>query len=81
MVTPETALEALCVAFTKRLQQLSNGFASIRADWLARAEGLGKTVRVKLGDEHVEGIFEDMDEDGRADPSIAGRRKADHKNR
>ncbi|MEE9380188.1 MAG: biotin--[acetyl-CoA-carboxylase] ligase [Hyphomonadaceae bacterium] len=64
VVTPETALEALCVAFSKRLQQLSNGFASIRADWLARAEGLGKTVRVKHGDEHVEGIFEDMDETG-----------------
>lgn len=37
------------------------GFAPVRAEWLARAEGRGGKVRVRLPEEIVEGVFEDLD--------------------
>jgi BirA family biotin operon repressor/biotin-[acetyl-CoA-carboxylase] ligase len=40
------------------------GFASIRADWLARAAGLGEVVRVQLADHELSGRFEALDEAG-----------------
>ena len=41
------------------------GFAAIRSDWLARAAGLGKPVRVKTADGELAGQFEGMDGSGR----------------
>ena len=41
------------------------GFASIRADWLKRAEGVNGNVRVRLHDRELTGIFETLDETGR----------------
>ncbi|MCI0467401.1 MAG: biotin--[acetyl-CoA-carboxylase] ligase [Beijerinckiaceae bacterium] len=41
------------------------GFASIRAEWLSLAAGLGAWVSVKLPARTVEGIFETIDTSGR----------------
>ncbi|MCA8898645.1 MAG: biotin--[acetyl-CoA-carboxylase] ligase [Hyphomonas sp.] len=56
--------EVLAARFAARLEQARTGFASVRLDWLARAEGLGKAVRIAPGGEPVEGVFEDMAPDG-----------------
>jgi BirA family transcriptional regulator, biotin operon repressor / biotin---[acetyl-CoA-carboxylase] ligase len=40
------------------------GFAPIRAAWLARAYGLGRTLGVRLPRERLEGRFVDLDCDG-----------------
>lgn len=50
-----------------RLQQWDRGvgFAAIRADWLARATGLGQDIRVRLPTQELAGRFHDLDETGR----------------
>ncbi len=50
--------------FDRRLQQARESFSGVRTDWLARAEGLGNTVRVNTGAVPVEGVFTDMAADG-----------------
>jgi len=40
------------------------GFATIRAEWLARAQGLNQPIRVRLPGETREGIFAGLDTDG-----------------
>lgn len=40
------------------------GFAPVRAAWLARAEGLGRTLQVRLGQAVVAGVFESLDAAG-----------------
>jgi BirA family biotin operon repressor/biotin-[acetyl-CoA-carboxylase] ligase len=49
-----------------RLAQWNSGegFATIRADWLARAAGVGEPARVRLPDREVGGRFESIDETG-----------------
>ncbi|NWG92503.1 MAG: biotin--[acetyl-CoA-carboxylase] ligase, partial [Parvularculaceae bacterium] len=42
----------------------NEGFAPVRAEWLARAEGLGRAMRVQSAGEIVEGVFKDLDLDG-----------------
>ncbi len=42
----------------------AQGFAPIREAWLARAAGLGETIRARLLDGEVVGVFEDLDPDG-----------------
>jgi BirA family biotin operon repressor/biotin-[acetyl-CoA-carboxylase] ligase len=65
--TPETLFAPLTLAMMARLAQWNRGagFATIRADWLARAAGIGKPVRVKLGDGEIAGQFDTVDEAGR----------------
>jgi BirA family biotin operon repressor/biotin-[acetyl-CoA-carboxylase] ligase len=41
------------------------GFGETRAAWLARATGLGASVRATLADRTIEGRFETLDEGGR----------------
>src|SRR6185369_12351021 len=41
-----------------------NGFVPIRAAWLQRAAGLQKPVRARLEGREMEGVFEDLDQDG-----------------
>jgi BirA family biotin operon repressor/biotin-[acetyl-CoA-carboxylase] ligase len=41
-----------------------NGFAPVRAAWLARAAGQGRAIRARLEGSEMEGIFETIDEDG-----------------
>lgn len=57
---------ALSVKTPGRLAQWNrgNGFATIRADWLARAAGLGETIRVRLVDRELSGRFDSLDETG-----------------
>ena len=58
---------ALGTAIIGRIVQWNRGegFAAIRADWLKRAFGLGKSVRVALAEGECEGHFETIDETGR----------------
>jgi BirA family biotin operon repressor/biotin-[acetyl-CoA-carboxylase] ligase len=65
--TPDGLLSALSRAMVARLSQWDRGvgFAAIRVDWLARAGGLGKPVRVTLGEGEVAGRFETVDQAGR----------------
>ncbi|MBR9805622.1 MAG: biotin--[acetyl-CoA-carboxylase] ligase [Alphaproteobacteria bacterium] len=64
LVSAEDVLSVLRKTFAHRLQQARHSFAPIREDWLKVAEGLGQTVRVNVSDSSIEGIFEDMAEDG-----------------
>ena len=40
------------------------GFATIRTEWLARAQGLNQPIRVRLPGETREGVFGGLDTDG-----------------
>jgi BirA family biotin operon repressor/biotin-[acetyl-CoA-carboxylase] ligase len=43
----------------------SEGFAPLRRRWLARAAHLGRPISVRREERMVEGLFRDIDEDGR----------------
>jgi BirA family biotin operon repressor/biotin-[acetyl-CoA-carboxylase] ligase len=44
---------------------MKDGFAIVRAAWLARASGLGMPIRARLaGDETFSGVFEGIDDAG-----------------
>jgi BirA family biotin operon repressor/biotin-[acetyl-CoA-carboxylase] ligase len=66
-VTPERLFAALETTMDRRLAQwrAGEGFASIRADWLKRAAGLGQDIRVRLPERELLGRFEGLDEAGR----------------
>lgn len=59
-------LEVLAAQFHQRLAQWDwgRGFASIRADWLARAAGVGEEIETRIGGETRRGVFETIDETG-----------------
>ena len=65
-VTATALLAALSVKMPGRVAQWNrgNGFATIRADWLARAAGLGESIRVALADRELAGRFEGIDDSG-----------------
>ena len=65
--TPDSLFAPLSAAMVARLAQWDRGagFAAIRADWLARAAGIGKPIRVKTGDGELAGTFEAIDDAGR----------------
>ena len=56
---------SLRMAETLALWQRGEGFALIRQAWLRRAAGRGETIRVRQGDGAREGVFRDIDEEGR----------------
>jgi BirA family biotin operon repressor/biotin-[acetyl-CoA-carboxylase] ligase len=58
---------ALSNAMVDRLAQWrrGEGFAEVRADWLERASGLGRDLRVHLPDRVLSGSFDGLDEHGR----------------
>jgi BirA family transcriptional regulator, biotin operon repressor / biotin---[acetyl-CoA-carboxylase] ligase len=61
----ETALEKLTAALAARLAEWRReGFATVRAAWLAKAGPLGAEVDVKLGDGLVRGRFAGLDREG-----------------
>ena len=63
--TPERTLRTYLAHLAHWLDRWQrDGFAAIRAAWLARAEGLGGEVVVKLGEREQRGVFVDMDADG-----------------
>jgi BirA family biotin operon repressor/biotin-[acetyl-CoA-carboxylase] ligase len=65
-ITPETLFAALSAKMLGRLAQWNRGegFTTIRADWLARATGVGEDIRVRLADRELSGRFEALDESG-----------------
>jgi BirA family transcriptional regulator, biotin operon repressor / biotin---[acetyl-CoA-carboxylase] ligase len=65
-LSPQTLFAALARKMLARLTQWDSGqgFAAIRADWLARATGLGEGVRVRLPDGEIAGRFEALDHQG-----------------
>jgi BirA family biotin operon repressor/biotin-[acetyl-CoA-carboxylase] ligase len=67
LVVPDALLVALAAAMQRRLTQWQSGenFASIRADWMARAAGLGEDISVRLPERELRGRFEGLDEAGR----------------
>ncbi|MBV9827494.1 MAG: biotin--[acetyl-CoA-carboxylase] ligase [Alphaproteobacteria bacterium] len=64
-VIPADLLETLVAHFDTWLRRWGHdGFAPIRSAWLARANGLGDMIRVRLDRETLEGRFLDLDENG-----------------
>lgn len=65
-IVPEALFRALSAKMIGRLAQWNRGegFSTVRADWLARAVGLGKDIVVRLPDRELAGIFEALDERG-----------------
>jgi BirA family biotin operon repressor/biotin-[acetyl-CoA-carboxylase] ligase len=65
--SPDKVFEALSGAMAKRVAQWDRGagFASIRADWLARAAGLGQDIKIALTEGTRVGRFETVDDRGR----------------
>src|SRR5262245_403530 len=59
-VAAETLFAALAAKMLGRLAQWNrgDGFSTIRADWLARAVGVGERIRVRLTDRELTGRFE-----------------------
>ena len=63
--TVEAALSAYTAALAARVGQWRrDGFAAVRAAWLAKAGPLGETVDVRLGEELVSGRFGGVDGEG-----------------
>ncbi len=77
-VSAAALFAALSVKMPGRLAQWNrgNGFATIRADWLARAAGLGANIRVGLADRELAGRFEGLDDAGCLVLTTADRAKA-----
>jgi BirA family transcriptional regulator, biotin operon repressor / biotin---[acetyl-CoA-carboxylase] ligase len=65
-VSAAVLFKALSMKMPGRLAQWNrgNGFPTIRADWLARAAGLGEDIRVVLADRELAGRFEGLDDAG-----------------
>ncbi|MDX1484380.1 MAG: biotin--[acetyl-CoA-carboxylase] ligase [Alphaproteobacteria bacterium] len=64
-LTPDAALAGFRAAFLARYRQWqSDGFAPLRADWLARARGLGRPITVEIEGRRYDGIFRGIDADG-----------------
>lgn len=64
-VTPEAFLNALAPAYAQWEATLTTeGFAPLRAAWLAHAAHLGQAIRARTGTATHHGTFEDVDETG-----------------
>ena len=65
-VTPAAFLPQLARCLERRLHHWDRGagFASIRADWLARGPALGDSITVHRGTDTVSGMFSGLGEDG-----------------
>jgi BirA family transcriptional regulator, biotin operon repressor / biotin---[acetyl-CoA-carboxylase] ligase len=65
-VSAAALFAALSIKMPGRLAQWNrgSGFATVRADWLARAAGLGEDIRVALADRELSGRFEGLDDAG-----------------
>lgn len=62
----EAMLGALAVSFLAWYERWRDGagFATIRTEWLGRAQGLNQLIRVRLPGETREGVFGGLDTDG-----------------
>ena len=62
---PEAALSVLAEAFARRYDTWEReGFAPVRAAWLARARGRGERLVARLANAEIEGVFVDLNETG-----------------
>lgn len=50
--------------FERRLQQSKSNFQKILATWRSRAMGLNQKITVEVGNNQIEGIFKDIENDG-----------------
>ena len=66
-LSAETLFAALSGTMLRRLRHWNRGagFTAIRADWVARAAGIGGDLRVRLPGRELFGRFETLDERGR----------------
>lgn len=64
-VTPEAFLDALAPAYARwEATFRAEGFAPLRAAWLAHAARLGETIRARTGQDSREGVFDGIDVQG-----------------
>lgn len=64
-IAPQEFLTHLAAAWARREAQLQvEGFAPLRAAWLARAARLGQTITARAGGTETTGIFQTIDETG-----------------
>lgn len=64
-ITPEAFLDALAPAYAQWEATFhTEGFAPLRAAWLAHAARLGEPIRARTGSETHEGRFDGIDADG-----------------
>lgn len=65
-ITPGMLIGSLSAKMIGRLEQWNRGegFPGVRADWIARAAGLGEIVCIRLADRELSGRFETLDENG-----------------
>jgi BirA family transcriptional regulator, biotin operon repressor / biotin---[acetyl-CoA-carboxylase] ligase len=66
-ITRESLFAKLAIALVEELDLFANGtgFPLTRQRWLARAAHLGRSIRVRQGETSLEGIFRDIDAEGR----------------
>ncbi|MBO6520732.1 MAG: biotin--[acetyl-CoA-carboxylase] ligase [Rhodospirillales bacterium] len=65
MIPDTVFLEAYARHFMEwAAKWVEDGFEPIRQQWKWRAEGIGKDITVRLNDKTLEGVFEDIAEDG-----------------
>ena len=55
---------------------MKDGFETLRAEWLARAKGVGTPIRARLPHETREGLFEGIDASGALLLNEGGRLRA-----
>lgn len=67
IVSAAALMQALARTMTSRLAQWDRGggFTLVRADWLKRAGGIGRDLRIVIGEREIVGAFETLDEAGR----------------
>jgi BirA family transcriptional regulator, biotin operon repressor / biotin---[acetyl-CoA-carboxylase] ligase len=65
-VSAPALFSVLSAKMLGRLAQWNRGegFTTVRADWLARAAGLGEQIHVRLADRDLRGRFEALDDTG-----------------
>ena len=71
-------LDEMITAYTKSFlswtsRWLEDGFAPIRKEWIWRCKGMGEQIEVRLENETLIGIFEDMEEDGALRLNVDGK--------
>ena len=65
--SPAMLMGPLSLRMIGRLAQWNGGagFAAVRADWIARAAGIGEDIRLRIADRELSGRFETVDAAGR----------------
>ncbi len=66
LASPAMLMRSLSLKMIGRLAQWNSGegFSTVRADWMARAAGIGEEVRLRIADRELSGLFETLDAAG-----------------